>query len=107
MIVLNQSLGLFNNSVSYCLGTEVSKQFSLNNSIAKIILKRYHCCMINETIIEEVISERLAGFSEKKEKFSETRDVFTARMHRCFPLADYGKGVKQSLLSVLPSIAVV
>ena len=106
--------------------------------------------MISESIIEEVISEMLAGFSGNREKFSDTRDVFAARMQsyilgtkkylesaiigeignntfdhnfifennhprgvycdlsyrkRYIVLADYGKGVKQSLLSVLPSIA--
>jgi len=105
--------------------------------------------MIDETILETVISEMLVCFNDGNEYFSETRDVFTARMQsyilgtkkyleaaiigeignntfdhnfifednhprgvycnlsykqRYIVLADYGKGVKQSLLSVLPSI---
>ena len=36
--------------------------------------------MIDETIIEEVISEMLSCFSGNREKFSETREIFSARM---------------------------
>ena len=105
--------------------------------------------MIDDAIVDDAIFEMLACFNGSKEKFSETRDVFTARMQsyiletkkyleaaiigeignntfdhnfifennhprgvycdlsyrkKYVVLADYGKGIKQSLLSVLPSI---
>ena len=105
--------------------------------------------MINSQVIDAVISQMLGSFSESKECFSDTRDVFSARLQSyvlefnkyleaavigeignntfdhnfifedSFPrgvycnflyqqkytvLADFGKGVKGSLLSVLPSI---
>jgi len=106
--------------------------------------------MIDKSIIDEVISDMLAFFNGNGEFFSETRDVFTARMQsyiletkkyleaailgeignntfdhnflfennhprgvycnlsykqKYAVLADFGMGVKQSLLSVLPSIS--
>jgi len=105
--------------------------------------------MINETILETVVSEMLACFRETNEYFSKTRDVFTARIQsyiletkkyleaavigeignntfdhnfvfadnhprgvycnlsysqKYTVLADYGKGVRQSLSAVLPSL---
>ena len=106
--------------------------------------------MIISTIINTAISEMLVFFNENNEYFSETRDVFTARLQsyileskkyleaaiigeignntfdhnfifekdhprgvycnlsykqKYIVLADYGKGVRGSLLSVLPSIS--
>ena len=105
--------------------------------------------MICDTICEKVSTEMLSGFKNDKEYFSETRDIFTARLqsyiletkryleaaiigeignntfdhnfifennhprgvffntsyqHKYIIIADYGKGIRQSLSSVLPSI---
>ena len=106
--------------------------------------------MIEEAVVETVVTEMNHYFIENEECFSETRDVFTARvqsfvletekyleaaiigeignntfdhnfgfngtypkgvycnvtyMRKYAVLADYGKGVRQSLSFVLPSIA--
>ena len=105
--------------------------------------------MINEEILDAVVSEKIICFKNHTECYSKTRDVFLARLQRYimetgeylkaaiigeignntfdhnmvyeknYPwgvfcnftykgnyivLADYGKGVRQSLLSVIPSL---
>ena len=105
--------------------------------------------MIESAIVETAVSEMKEYFRGSDQCFSQTRDVFTARlqsfilekekfleaaiigeignntfdhnfgfnseypkgvycnfafMHKCTVLADYGKGVRQSLLPVVPSI---
>ena len=106
--------------------------------------------MISEVIIKAITAEMQNCFKKNGEKFSSTRDIFTARMQsyildtkkylesaiigeignntfdhnfifennyprgvycdlsykqRYIVLADYGKGIRQSLISVLPSIS--
>ncbi|MCL2186931.1 MAG: hypothetical protein FWB86_13935 [Treponema sp.] len=106
--------------------------------------------MINDEIIDTVTTEMLNGFNDVSDFFSETRDIFSARLHsfilrekkylesaiigeignntfdhnyvyennrprgvycnlsynnNFIVLADYGRGIKQSLASVLSSIS--